>query len=295
MHDESGRRALTSTSIGEAVNTPKIHLRTFAAGSRGYEQSARSLVKSAAKSGLFADEVVWSGDDLLVDGVSERADLDFIGTHSRGFGLWLWKPLLLAQELRNLADGSLLLYLDAGCELNLRSMAAQERFAQYWDLVDKQGMAAFDTGLPAADWTKPAVYAALGMERPNDVVTQVGGGGLFMRVGHAARAAIADWLDLCRFNGGVLLEDDLEEANSFDDYVAHRHDQALLTIVYRNLGLETLPQEFWFGGSVREWRRNGAAYPVWASRSSRGLPMFGTTRSSAFVVYPREFIRRIRS
>ena len=37
----------------------------------------------------------------------------------RGYGYWLWKPKIILQKLMQIKEGDILLFLDAGCHLNI--------------------------------------------------------------------------------------------------------------------------------------------------------------------------------
>lgn len=275
------------------MKQPQVYLRTFANQCSRYEKPAVRLIESALKSGLIADGQVWCEDDVRLARTASMRDLTFLKAHPKGFGYWLWKPILILHTLESIPDGAILVYLDAGCEVNLRRPRPRERLRQYFEFACQQGIAAFDTGLPIVDWTKPEVFQRLGISRVPPEVNQVGGGGLIICNGPKSRRVVSSWLDYCRMDDGELLEDPIVDHPDHTNprFRAHRHDQALLSIIYWQEGLKPLPQEFWFGSSVRMWRRLGAPFPFWASRSRRAMPMFGTTTASAFVVYPRAAAR----
>ncbi len=52
----------------------------------------------------------------------------FIEANNRGYGYWLWKPFLILEAIKPMREGDVLLYADAGCELNL---SARERLRCY--------------------------------------------------------------------------------------------------------------------------------------------------------------------
>jgi hypothetical protein len=89
-----------------------MHLLVFA--DRKYTGTLRRIRMEAAAlpfEGVFA----WQEEAISPDYFSAREQ--FFRT-TRGFGYWLWKPLLVLKALAMIPEGAALLYCDAGCRLN---------------------------------------------------------------------------------------------------------------------------------------------------------------------------------
>ncbi len=71
----------------------------------------------------------------------------------RGFGYWSWKPWAIHHVLQDMQEGDRLLYLDAGCHININGA---KRFREYVDMLDRdsRGMLVFTNGQPEYKWTK---------------------------------------------------------------------------------------------------------------------------------------------
>lgn len=65
----------------------------------------------------------------------------------RGFGYWSWKPWSIHHVLQDMQEGDRLLYLDAGCHININGA---KRFREYVDMLDRdsRGMLVFTNGQP---------------------------------------------------------------------------------------------------------------------------------------------------
>lgn len=81
----------------------------------------------------------------------------------RGFGYWMWKPEVILRSLERIADGEVLLYLEAGCHLN---PAGGARFSQYVEFV-----AASSSGLLAFQYRRlPSAPANYPIERAESLL-----------------------------------------------------------------------------------------------------------------------------
>jgi hypothetical protein len=101
----------------------KWHFLTIGVGAKNFERAALRLGKEAAGSKSFASLIIETNKSL------SSQHIDFNLTHSKfiaenaatGYGNYLWKPYLVNYWLNKIPDGDGLLYLDAGCTLNLKS------------------------------------------------------------------------------------------------------------------------------------------------------------------------------
>lgn len=94
-----------------------------------------------AKQSEFFDEVrLFTEKDFEVEYWDRYKDY-----YKEKFGFWIWKPYWIYKQLQTLEDGDVLVYLDAGCEINQRG---KERFDEYISMVKKSklGILGFYTG-----------------------------------------------------------------------------------------------------------------------------------------------------
>jgi hypothetical protein len=121
-----------------------------------------------------------------------RAHADVL-RQPRGGGLWLWKPYFVARVLAGLAEGELLLYADAGCELRASP-------APYLELARRHGFLGFrlEAEHTLQRWTKGDVFAAVGLELGLfGIEPQLVGGVFAMRKSACTTSLVAHWLRLC--------------------------------------------------------------------------------------------------
>eukprot|EP00661_Eupelagonemidae_sp_cell13_P005533 gene5532-790_t len=209
-------------------DTPSYHFRTY--GDARFDRAKARLVRTARKSGWFNTTVTLGPSSLPA---AFRRRYAAILRQPRGGGYWIWKLAVFHLALEHMADGDFLVYLDAGCELNLGGAA---RFRDYVAMVDASpyDVLSFEVTHPEHKWTTDRVFRAFGVVNRTDPIRlsrQYVGGILIMQSGpHLHR-----WLDLV---GRVLDSDPWlitdrynHEARAADPaFIEARHDQSMFSV-----------------------------------------------------------------
>ncbi len=242
-----------------SLRLPIIKLISFGAGRPGIAGALGRLQRQAVTSKWF-DEVE------LLDGSSldEKYFAMFepeVANCPKGFGLWAWKPYLIYNQLSQLQEGDVLVYLDAGVEINPKGEA---RFNFYLDHLARNDMLLFSLTEQNRNWTKSTVSLKIDSKHyfRNQVMATV----IMLRKSRPSLDLVRDWLELSAQNQGELLKDaDHPEFRKDGKRLEHRHDQALLSFVTLAKDIETFPDETVF----LNWRES-KKYPFLALRNSVG-------------------------
>ncbi len=235
---------------------PIVRLITFGDGAKDISRALGRLSNQAKKFPWIDEIRTYSGADLPEEYFSKMGDI--LARNSKGFGLWSWKPFLIQRELDSMNPGDILLYLDAGVEINKRGAA---RFTYYLDHLARKDLLFFQLDHQHRQWTKRrSEIFDLG---DNFFRNQVVAGILMFRVSEESKSLVSRWKELCILENGALLEDPspLSDENH-QQLIEHRHDQSLLSKVVFDAGLETWPDETIF----KPWRK-GRDYPFLALRN----------------------------
>ena len=112
-----------------------IHFLTFGGGSVSLRRSAKRLAKEAEKFSIFASINCLTDCDLQKKHFEFFNQLELFRDSlndkgERGYRRWAWKPFLILQHLYLIPEDDILLYLDAGCHLNINNVS-KERFLMY--------------------------------------------------------------------------------------------------------------------------------------------------------------------
>lgn len=254
---------------------PLVKLISFGGGIPNIEKARERLRRQAEAFSLIDEVEVFGPDDL-----DERYFEIFgrvIEEFPQGYGLWSWKPYLVSRELSKLQDGDILVYVDVGVEINPRGLA---RFCQYLDHTSVNGNLFFSVGLQHRFFAKPSPEL---LTQENFFRNQVVGGIFMLRVCSTSKTLLTRWLELCQLNEAEFLKDDVAApGEKIPGFVAHRHDQAVLSKVVFDLEVPTLQDATYF----KPWSE-GRREPFLALRNKQG----GNSWTWAALWLPPPFLR----
>jgi hypothetical protein len=191
----------------------------------------------------------------------------FITQHSQGYGLWLWKPLIIQDALDKNKDALGVIYLDAGCELNVNHISKQ-RFKEYLDLALREHLLVFEMNLLEYNYTSHEVINRIYPNLLEDH-KQISAAVIFVKNSIKARKIIKMWHELITENDnanliGKVYKTILEKDTSKPALISHRNDQSILSLVLRKLNIITIPDETYW---APDWKNLGKNYPIWVTRN----------------------------
>ena len=175
----------------------------------------------------------------------------------RGYWAWRWKPRIILDALLEVPEGGTLTYADAGCTIN---PAGKERFLQYRERALDLGATVFGLYSPDRDegrYTRGDVIRGMGAEdlrfTPQIIATA-------MILSREAVPLVSEWMDLVE-NWGFAM--DIPGREDYPEFVDHRHDQSVFSILCKKRGISPLEDETWSPPYARE---QGARKPISATR-----------------------------
>jgi hypothetical protein len=255
--------------------SPSVHLVTFGGGHPRWRRAARRVGRSAHRSGLFASATVLDAAWLA------REHPAFVDEHRamlqrgvRGFGYWIWKPLVVAHALAQVPAGHLVLYVDGGHTLNLADAAPRRRFAEYLDMARATGGLAMQLKrLPERHWTKADTARRLGLTDHHLASGQIEAGTLLLAPTATNRQLVDTWRQICVEDHYHLIDDSPSVAPEHDDFVQHRYDQSILSGLLKttDTGITLLANETFV---AEPFPSSGAAFPLWATRHGWAAPKY---------------------
>ena len=259
---------------------------TFGEGRHGFKFAAKRLCKEVATSG-------WDVDCLALDNASASewigADWDKHSTWmqdtAHGYGLWIWKPLIIKHALEGrFGDYDRVLYLDAGCQFSLNSSGSKSRFEDYLSLADSSGGLAFThrsgqfgfEDFSEEAWGSRDLHEHLNAEESILKSNQIQAGCLL--VTRQALHVVSEWKEICTEDAYRFLNNPVSSINQSILFQAHRHDQSILSILWKQAKLATLPDETWFGPN---WMEKGRNFPIWTIRNNSSVKLPPKSKVSA--------------
>lgn len=211
---------------------------------------------------------------------------EFIASNQRGYGYWIWKPFLLLSLMNLYPDSKGFIYVDAGCEFN-PTPSSRKRFTDYCEMATSHGALAFELPFSVADWTHPMLIKRMELQG-KELGNQIAGGIIFLKNTLENRNLLMDWISLMIESDYTYLTGDIPDSPMEffpSTWQEHRHDQSILSLLWKVRGLPTIPDEtFWHP----DWKNSGRHYPIWATRSKLRLSI----SAPPFILFPYRIMRK---
>jgi hypothetical protein len=268
----------------------KPHLVTFGIGA-GYRRSARRLVSQAKASNLFELCLSYSEENFHNKLPSTQQSINKIVSITDltlGFGLWYWKPDVILSAMSQVPENEIVVYLDAGCTLNLKNTEAIERFFNYVELASRHGL--FAMQLWDGEFDQPDLTDRFwGFSELNDLLkiddtqlstNQIQAGILFVKNCQKTRLFLEEWRSImARDNFRYLVG----PSNK-----SYRYDQSVFSLLYKLGNYPTIPDETYF---YPYWKLEGDRFPIWATRIKDGVDPFRCNARDLIYRIERKFIK----
>jgi hypothetical protein len=242
---------------------------SFAAGSEEMHGAGKRLIAQAKDSGLFAKSLLITEDSLFKFNEDGSKLKSFIDSNQRGYGLFAWKSYIFNLAMQGAFgkyDG--IFYADAGCELlwNKRSL---KYFKELMDLTSVAGILTFSTPIPEYVYTKKDALDLL--NNPEHIYSPQIEATVIFASPHSdcALELVGRWWDISSIDNFKYLVDS-EDEQEMDEFIDHRHDQSILSILLKNYGVISLPES-----TPRYSKKNISLlhylvftpWPIWAIRN----------------------------
>ena len=191
---------------------------------------------------LFSQIFAYDETDLATE--FWKAHSPFIMSRTRGYGYWLWKPQVVLQALQAMPEGEALVYMDAGCCLNLEGRDRLVELVAMATLHPSQNVG-FDLGLVEGDWTKGDLFKHLDYHDYNS--GQIMATAFILVNTPDIRALVKQWLSVgCSHSYHFIDDSPSRDMPNRPGFREHRHDQSIWSILRKQHGLLSLPNETWW-------------------------------------------------
>ena len=196
-----------------------------------------------------------------------QAHGEWIKINPRGFGYWIWKPWLIYKTLESLDKNDILLYIDAGCQLNAN---AYNRLQEYLGMANKYYACCFELGFLDRHWCKSdTISHILGpdthIKNPNQIMATC----MFLKATQNNITFAKTWYETCTRDNYVYVNDQPNSIPNDIDFQEHRHDQAIFSLLVKkhNIGIHLKDETYW----NPNWYKDGLNFPIWATRNNTSI------------------------
>ena len=241
-----------------------IHLLSFADGT--FSGRTQGFISEAT--------VTQSFDSVTVDDLS-TLPAEFVAEHggymsgtSRGFGYWIWKPVVIRRALQACSSDDVLIYSDIGCTINPSGHA---RLMEYCDITRSSpfNMLSFQDVHTEKRWTKMDLARRLSVDRCPHIMStsQLPSGLILMQKTSSNLDLLAEWEKIAVEENYRFSDDSASLLPNDDSFVEHRHDQSIFSILRKVRGTSITYYEAEPNDHYHEPLR--PVFPFWATRSKR--------------------------
>ncbi len=240
---------------------------TFADGRYAWRATGRRILRQASGSGYFSSSTLKNSQDPTR--TREFGEMD---SAARGFGYWRWKPQIVYQQLQSLPSSVPgLWYVDAGCTI-FNSSEAKSRMEEYLEFgLANQVGTFFQLSKSFSDlsYTKRLTHATIPISLERQKEGQVQATAFFIANSSGGKELVSQWASLSRH--AELFDDSSNIASEYcpaGQYVDHRHDQSVLSLLVKSRDIALLPDELNQDRktTVLEQTENRVSVPIVATR-----------------------------
>lgn len=211
---------------------------SFGGGPPKIIDAVKRIIRQATNTKLFDKLIGYTDKDLKEDPEFWPKHSKFISRHKRGYGYWLWKPYLIKKTMEQLKDGDVLLYCDAGCEINYKKGTVVKNLKEYMDVsIRRDVIIGYPLRCKDGHWAKGDLLDYLKV-RKNKAITNSGtrqGGVNMFLVNEKTRKLVNEWYEIaCHYN---LLDDSPSKSPNLPGFRENRHDQAIFSMLTKIYGI----------------------------------------------------------
>ena len=182
----------------------------------------------------------YTEQDLKNDSEFWKKHEEFITTHSKGYGYWIWKSYINFKTIERLDEGDIVVYADAGCELRIQYI---NRMREYFDILknSEKGILGITLGFNERHWTKMDAFHQLDCgEFVDDGYQVVATACIYKKCSNTVSIMEKWYQHSCNYH---LITDEQSVSNNAHDFIEHRHDQSIFSLLVKKHGFEKIGYE----------------------------------------------------
>jgi len=255
-----------------------IYSINFAEG-QVYKKIQSKNTKSAYRKGKVDKVIEYSLSDIDSEYRIKHQD---IFRYKRGAGLWLWKPYIILNALSMMKEGDWLFYCDSGAIF----------IDKVQHLIDcaidqKQSILLFELPLKNRQWTKKETYMMMGFEDFDE--NQILGSYILLKNEKKNIDFIREWQYYMEQEELLSPEHFYPNILENDNFIAHREDQSILTLLRIKYNLPAYRDPSDYGIMPYMYFSHERLYEPQKYETSNYPVILLCVRSSNYLIYKLKF------
>jgi hypothetical protein len=247
--------------------------------SRNFNDRYTNITNLGNKCGLFDTFKCFREQDI--DYEFKEKYKDVWNMSQRGGGYWIWKPYIIAKMLSQMNDDDILVYIDAGCHINM-STESKQRFNEYIDMCNKSqsGLLRFQLTHQEKNYTNTqTIHYFKHKFNINDELMntyldsfQLLATVIILRKNEYTIKFFNQVLEILNDDPKLFTDIYTNMYTNINTNEKHRHDQSIMSLLYKYMeGDLIINDETWFGDNNGNGNGNfnssiSYKYPFWATR-----------------------------
>lgn len=258
----------------------KVYLCSFATNDLRY--SIKRFKKQASELNFYEDIKIFSPKDLSFKKKEQINELYKKKDNTKNpYGFCSWKPEIILKYLDEIPNDCILQYSDIGNHLNLKGL---NRLKEYAAIASQKNILTFQYNEPEFnssnlefqiyyeyEYTKTDVWKYLEVDEDSEILKneQIWAGSIFLKNNYKIREFLKLWESTCQIS--ELIDDSKSKEPNHEDFVVHRHDQSVFSILCKKNAFYSL------SASESEWARKNTKmywdhlenFPILAKRDKK--------------------------
>jgi hypothetical protein len=208
---------------------------TFGGGGNNYIEAGERLIKQAQNLELFDNSTLYTDEWLKNDLEYWTQHKDYFENENNklGYGYWIWKSYIIKKTMEKLNDGDVLLYLDCGCEIDIKKKSA---ISEFFEKVKNELIiytpASYGSiySFKECEYTKMDLFIEMDMLEARYLFEeQRQAGAIMFFVCEKTRDLVDEWYKLtCNYHN---IDDTPSMKKNFHCFKEHRHDQSVFSLL----------------------------------------------------------------
>jgi hypothetical protein len=196
-------------------------------GDDKYKLSKERIMIEAFNIGIF-DKIISKSPIDLPDNLSDMTKK--VLSLPRGGGYWIWKPIIIKNQLELMNNSDILVYADAGCHINKHGINRLYEYFTY--LTNNKPIIRFQMGAPEYKYTTSSIFKYFNVEN-NEHITKSGqyvGGIQIIKKNETSMKIINEWYNVA-IEKPLLFTDYYNNIERHNEFCDNRHDQSIFSVI----------------------------------------------------------------
>ena len=172
--------------------------------------------------------------------------------YSKGFGNYFWKAYLINKALERVNDGDYLFYSDSG-SIFIKSIKPLIKVMNEMS----QNILCFHTPFIEKQWTKRDTFVLMNCDEPRFSNTaQILSGFVFIKKDSSSVSFFKEYEKHSLDSRIITDMPNTQGVKNYAEFIAHRHDQSIFSLMCKSKGLKSLPDISDYGCLVEQYQIN---------------------------------------